>query len=61
VAHPLILLIALMPFGGRRLPESGRSLGTGKRELEDSISGHTPHPNPRLARPETTETERGNL
>lgn len=36
-----ILLIALMLFGGRRLPEIGRSLGTGMREFKDSISGHS--------------------
>ncbi|MFL5914970.1 MAG: twin-arginine translocase TatA/TatE family subunit [Gaiellaceae bacterium] len=36
----LILLIALMLFGGRRLPEVGRSLGTGMREFKDSITGH---------------------
>jgi len=37
----LILLIALMLFGGRKLPEIGRSLGTGMREFKDSIAGHT--------------------
>jgi sec-independent protein translocase protein TatA len=36
----LILLIALMLFGGRRLPEIGRSLGTGMREFKNSIAGH---------------------
>ena len=48
----LILLIALMLFGGRRLPEIGRSLGTGMREFKDSITGHTPEPSPQLAPPE---------
>jgi sec-independent protein translocase protein TatA len=37
----LILLVALMLFGGRKLPEIGRSLGTGMREFKDSITGHT--------------------
>jgi sec-independent protein translocase protein TatA len=46
----LILLIALMLFGGRRLPEVGRSLGTGMREFKDSITGHgSPQPLPELA------------
>ncbi len=38
----LILLLALLLFGAKRLPEIGRSLGTGMREFKDSISGHTP-------------------
>jgi sec-independent protein translocase protein TatA len=51
----LILLIALMLFGGRRLPEVGRSLGTGMREFKDSITGHTTaEPSPQLAAPEAT-------
>ena len=51
----LILLIALMLFGGRRLPEIGRSLGTGMREFKDSITGHTSaEPWPQLAPPEAT-------
>jgi sec-independent protein translocase protein TatA len=54
----LILLIALLLFGGKRLPEIGRSLGSGMREFKDSISGHTPHeeesPPQQLTAPETT-------
>ena len=50
----LILLIALMLFGGRRLPEIGRSLGTGMREFKDSITGQTPEPKRQLAPPETS-------
>jgi sec-independent protein translocase protein TatA len=52
----LILLIALLLFGGKRLPEIGRSLGTGMREFKDSIAGHDPPPEPpqQLAPPETT-------
>jgi len=49
------VLIALMLFGGRRLPEIGRSLGTGMREFKDSITGHTaPEPSQQLAPPETS-------
>ena len=52
----VLLLIALLLFGGKRLPEIGRSLGTGMREFKDSISGHTPADPPpqQLAPPETT-------
>jgi len=38
----LILLLALLLFGAKRLPEIGRSLGVGMREFKDSISGHNP-------------------
>jgi sec-independent protein translocase protein TatA len=37
----LLLLIALLLFGARRLPEIGRSLGSGMREFKDSVSGST--------------------
>ena len=50
----VLLLIALLLFGGKRLPEIGRSLGTGMREFKDSISGNTPEPPQQLAAPETT-------
>jgi sec-independent protein translocase protein TatA len=35
----VILLVALLVFGPKRLPEMGRSLGKGMREFKDSISG----------------------
>ena len=37
----LLLLIALLLFGAKRLPEIGRSLGTGMREFKDSVSAAT--------------------
>ena len=37
----LLLLIALLLFGARRLPEIGRSLGMGMREFKDSVTGST--------------------
>jgi sec-independent protein translocase protein TatA len=36
----LILIVALLVFGPKRLPEIGRSLGKGMREFKDSITGH---------------------
>jgi sec-independent protein translocase protein TatA len=44
-----LLLLALLLFGAKRLPEIGRSLGTGMREFKDSIS--------RDGKPETTRSE----
>ena len=36
----ILLLIVLMVFGAKRLPELGRSLGQGMRGFKDSVSGH---------------------
>lgn len=53
----LILVIALMLFGGRKLPEIGRSLGTGMREFKDSITGHrSPELSEQLAPAETNDS-----
>jgi sec-independent protein translocase protein TatA len=35
----LLLVILLLVFGAKRLPELGRSLGTGMRGFKESISG----------------------
>jgi sec-independent protein translocase protein TatA len=47
----LLLLVALLLFGAKRLPEIGRSLGSGMREFKDSVTGNTP--------PEPTQTTAG--
>jgi sec-independent protein translocase protein TatA len=35
-----IVVILLLVFGAKRLPEIGRSLGSGMREFKDSVSGN---------------------
>jgi sec-independent protein translocase protein TatA len=35
----VILVVALLVFGPKRLPEIGKSLGKGMREFKDSITG----------------------
>jgi sec-independent protein translocase protein TatA len=37
----ILLLVALLVFGPKRLPEMGRSLGRGMREFKDSVSGNS--------------------
>ena len=50
----LLLLLALLLFGAKRLPEIGRSLGTGMKEFKDSVTGKT-HDEPSEL-PATTES-----
>jgi sec-independent protein translocase protein TatA len=40
----ILLLVVLLVFGPKRLPEMGRSLGKGMREFKDSISGKDDEP-----------------
>lgn len=37
----IVLAVALLLFGAKRLPELGRSLGGGMREFKNSITGVT--------------------
>jgi sec-independent protein translocase protein TatA len=39
-----LVVILLLVFGARRLPEMGRSLGSGMREFKDSISTESKPP-----------------
>jgi sec-independent protein translocase protein TatA len=57
----LLLLLALLLFGAKRLPEIGRSLGSGMKEFKDSVTGMTKHEDPpappaELAPPTAVET-----
>jgi sec-independent protein translocase protein TatA len=38
----LLLVIALLLFGGKRLPEIGKALGSGMREFKDAVTGNSP-------------------
>ncbi len=60
----ILLVIVLLIFGPKRLPDLGRSLGRGMREFKDSVTGKdTDDDPPRLASnepaaPEPTPAER---
>ena len=44
----ILLLVLLLVFGPKRLPEMGRQLGKGMREFKDSIAGKDePEPEPK--------------
>ena len=51
-----LLAILLMVFGAKRLPELGRSLGSGMRGFKESISGETAAP-ARIEEPSSPEQE----
>ena len=57
----VILAIALLLFGGKRLPEMGKSLGHGMREFKDAVTGNSspdaPDTQPELPPADTTATE----
>jgi TatA/E family protein of Tat protein translocase len=55
----ILLIVLLLIFGAKRLPEMGRSLGKGMREFKDSVTGveeavstTTPTPTPTPTRVE---------
>jgi sec-independent protein translocase protein TatA len=48
----LLLVVLLLLFGAKRLPEMGRSLGSGMREFRRSISEHSES----LESPERSDT-----
>jgi len=56
--HIVVLLaIALLLFGGKRLPEIGKSLGHGMREFKDAVTGNsTPEPDPQPELPPAEPT-----
>jgi sec-independent protein translocase protein TatA len=51
----LLLLLALLLFGAKRLPEIGRSMGRGMREFKESISGNRDDDEPAELPRQTTD------
>jgi sec-independent protein translocase protein TatA len=41
-----LLVVMLLVFGARRLPEMGKSLGSGMRGFKDALSGEAEQPAP---------------
>ena len=50
-----LLVIVLLLFGARRLPEMGRSLGTGLRSFKESINGEAPAESHEALSPSSTD------
>jgi sec-independent protein translocase protein TatA len=53
----ILLVIVLLVFGPKRLPEMGRSLGRGMREFKNSITGKDEEEEAPAELPAATETE----
>ena len=51
----ILLVVVLIFFGPKRLPEMGRSLGRGLREFKESVTGNDRDDEP-AALPAATET-----
>ena len=52
----IILVVLLLLFGAKRLPEMGRSLGKGMREFKDAVTGNEEQPKPPEQLSATTPT-----
>jgi sec-independent protein translocase protein TatA len=55
----ILLVIVLLIFGPKRLPDLGRSMGRGMREFKDSVTGKDSDDDepPRLAQSEPAQPE----
>jgi sec-independent protein translocase protein TatA len=54
----VVLIIALVVFGPKRLPELGKSMGRGIREFRSTISGNDEEPKPQLESSANGDVER---
>jgi sec-independent protein translocase protein TatA len=57
----VVLIIVLIIFGPKRLPELGKSMGHGIREFKDSISGNSDKESPEEKRRELEATQQAQV
>jgi sec-independent protein translocase protein TatA len=53
----ILVFVILLVFGPKRLPQMGRSLGSGIRELKDSVKGHVDKQDAEAAAEQKTAAE----
>jgi sec-independent protein translocase protein TatA len=53
----ILLVVLLLVFGAKRLPEMGKSLGKGMREFKDAVSGEDDHESARTTTATATRVE----
>ena len=53
----IILVVLLLLFGAKRLPEMGRSLGRGMREFKDAVTNSEPPKPTEIGTPPATTTQ----
>lgn len=53
----IVLVIAVLVFGPKKLPDVGRALGSGMRQFKSSIEGHDHH-DPPATSPEEAEPDK---
>jgi sec-independent protein translocase protein TatA len=52
----ILMVVLLLVFGARRLPEMGRSIGSGMREFKDAVTGKDEPEKTELTPPPASES-----
>lgn len=52
----ILMVVLLLVFGAKRLPEMGRSIGSGMREFKDAVTGNEEPKKTELSSPPTPQS-----